>query len=168
MESILGSSYLQEMEGREGSFPRCLWVVGARKRGGTISCILKMLHYQGLKDILVQDKHGSIIQSKNTRHCQIYFRGENCLLWTEEDKYYMISLICEILKNDTNLYTKHRPTDIENKLTVTKGEREQGRTNQEHEIIRNELLFMKQKSNKDLLDSTGNFTQYLVINYNGT
>ena len=45
---------------------------------------------------------------------------------TEKDKYHMRSLICGILKKDTNelIYKdRNRPTDIENKLMVTKGER---------------------------------------------
>ena len=29
------------------------------------------------------------------------------------------------------------------------------------------LLFMKQKTNKDLLSRTGNYTQYLAVTYNG-
>ena len=29
------------------------------------------------------------------------------------------------------------------------------------------LLYIKQKSNKDLLHNTRNYTQYLVITYNG-
>ena len=43
---------------------------------------------------------------------------------TEKDKY-MISLICGTLKKDTNelIYKTERLIDIENKLTVTKGER---------------------------------------------
>ena len=46
---------------------------------------------------------------------------------TEKDKYYMISLICWILKKiQINLFTKHRLTNIESKHMVTKGEREWG------------------------------------------
>ena len=42
----------------------------------------------------------------------------------QKDKYHMISLICGILKTDINelTYKTNRLTDIENKLTVTKGE----------------------------------------------
>ena len=42
---------------------------------------------------------------------------------TEKDKYYMISLIYGILKNDTKwtyLQNRNKLTDIENKLMVTK------------------------------------------------
>ena len=40
---------------------------------------------------------------------------------TEEDKYHMTSLICGILKNDTNelIYVQNRNRDIENKLMGT-------------------------------------------------
>ena len=44
----------------------------------------------------------------------------------KKDKYHMISLICGILKNDTNglIYRMETDsTDFENKLMVTKGER---------------------------------------------
>ena len=47
----------------------------------------------------------------------------------EKDKYHMISLICGILKKRykrTYLRNRNRPTDIENKLMVTKGERYEG------------------------------------------
>ena len=45
---------------------------------------------------------------------------------TEKDKYHRISLICGILKmGQNNLFTnRNRVTDIENKLMVTKGERQ--------------------------------------------
>ena len=43
---------------------------------------------------------------------------------TEKDQYYILSLACRILKNDTNdlIYKKNRLTDIENILKVTKRE----------------------------------------------
>ena len=44
---------------------------------------------------------------------------------TKKDKYHMISLICGTYKKDTNelIYkTEIDSPDIENKLTVTKGE----------------------------------------------
>ena len=66
-----------------------------------------------------------------------------------------------------NLFTKQKQTpDIENKLMVTKGEAEGG-INQEYVINRYILPYIKQINNKDLLYSTGNYIQYLVINYNG-
>ena len=50
---------------------------------------------------------------------------------TEKDKYYVISLVCRIQKIiQINLYTKQRLTDIENKLMVTKREKEGGRDRQ--------------------------------------
>ena len=42
-----------------------------------------------------------------------------------------------------------------------------GRTNEEFGIKIYTLLYIKQITNKDLLYSTGNNTQYLVITYNG-
>ena len=66
-------------------------------------------------------------------------------------------------KNDTNeLIYK---INTENKLMVTKGEKEGG-INQEFGINRYALLYIKQINNKDLLQSTGNYTNYLVIAYN--
>ena len=62
-----------------------------------------------------------------------------------------------------NLFTKQKQTpDIENKLMVTKGEAEGG-INQEYVINRYILPYIKQINNKDLLYSTGNNIQYLVI-----
>ena len=49
---------------------------------------------------------------------------------------------------------------------VTKGERGGG-INQEFGINIYTLLYTKQITNKDLLYSTGNYTQYLVITYKG-
>ena len=62
-----------------------------------------------------------------------------------------------------NLFLKQRLTDIENKFMVTKGE----------QVLRNLGLhictvFIKQITNKVLLYSTGNCTQYFVITYKGT
>ena len=58
--------------------------------------------------------------------------------------------------------------DIENKLMVTKRERGWGReTNQEFGISRSNYYRKKQTHSKVLLHSTGNYIQYLVINYNG-
>ena len=48
----------------------------------------------------------------------------------DKDKYHMISLICGILKKKkykwTHLQNRKRPTDIGNKLMVTKGESGEG------------------------------------------
>ena len=48
---------------------------------------------------------------------------------------------------------------------VIKGEA--GEINQEFGFNLYTLLYMKQKTNKDLLYSTGNYIQYLVITYIG-
>ena len=42
-----------------------------------------------------------------------------------------------------------------------------GGINQEFGINRDTLLYIKWINNKDLLYSTGNYIQYLVISYNG-
>ena len=65
------------------------------------------------------------------------------------------------------VYTKQEQRGIENKLMVTKGKREGAGTNQWYRINRYKLLYVKQISNKDLPYYTGNYTQYLVINYRG-
>ena len=66
-----------------------------------------------------------------------------------------------------NLFTKQNGlTDIENKRTVTKGEREGG-INQEFGSNMYTLLHIKQINSKDLLYSTGNYTQHSVITYMG-
>ena len=56
-------------------------------------------------------------------------------------------------------------TDVENKLMVTRGER--GGINWEIGIDTYTLLYIKQITNKDLLYSTGNSTQYSVMTYMG-
>ena len=54
-------------------------------------------------------------------------------------------------------------TDIENRLVVAKG----GGKDWEFGIRRFKLLYIEWISNKVLLYSTGNYTQYPVINHNG-
>ena len=57
---------------------------------------------------------------------------------TEKDKYHRISLICGNLKNGTNelIYKTETDSDIDNKLMVTKGEREGGEIKQGFGISR--------------------------------
>ena len=63
-----------------------------------------------------------------------------------------------------NLLTKQKQTyKVENKLMVTKGERGGGGVNQEFAV--NRYTLYKMIINKDLLYSTGNNIQYLVITY---
>ena len=65
-----------------------------------------------------------------------------------------------------NLFTnRNRLTDIENKLMVTKGEMWRGGVNQELGINIHTPLYIRQITNKNLLYSTGNSTQYSVITY---
>ena len=65
----------------------------------------------------------------------------------------------------TYLQKRNRLTHIENKVVVTNGEG--GGISWEYGINRYMLLYIKQMNNKDLLYSIGNYTQYLIINYNG-
>ena len=74
------------------------------------------------------------------------------------------------LNNNTNkciCETETDPTDTENKLTVTKGKCKRGGTNLKYWINRYTLLYVKQISNKDILCSTGNYTNDFVIMFNG-
>ena len=67
-----------------------------------------------------------------------------------------------------NLFTKrNRLKDTENKLMVTNGNSEQGEMKQDLGINKYTLLYVKQVNGKNLLYSTGNYIQYLVINCNG-
>ena len=65
-----------------------------------------------------------------------------------------------------NLFIKQIDSDIENKCMVTKGKRWRG-INQEFEINRYTLLYIKQINNKGLLYNSGNYSQYFIISYNG-
>ena len=56
--------------------------------------------------------------------------------------------------------------DLENKFTVTKGERGGGGINKEFEISRYKLLYIKSINNV-LLYRTGNYIQYPIIYYSG-
>ena len=67
-----------------------------------------------------------------------------------------------------DLYTKQKQTHRRRKQTYGYEKGKEGeKINQEYGINRYKLLYIKQISNKDLLYSTGNYIQYLVINYNG-
>ena len=65
-----------------------------------------------------------------------------------------------------NLFTRQKQTHMKNKLMVTEGDNGGG-INQEFWINIYTLLYIKQINNKDLLYSTRNYTQKLVITYNG-
>ena len=64
------------------------------------------------------------------------------------------------------LQNRNRFTDTGSKLTVTKREGEAAGINQELGMNRYRLLYTKQINN-DLLHSTGDYIQHLVITYNG-
>ena len=67
-----------------------------------------------------------------------------------------------------NLYTKQKQTHRHRKQTYgyKRGKR-RGGINQDLGINIYTLLYIKQITNKDLLYSTGNYTQYFVITYEG-
>ena len=64
----------------------------------------------------------------------------------------------------TYLQNRNRITDIENKFMVAKEEREADKL---IEINIDTALYIKHIINKALLDSTQNYTQYLIITTNG-
>ena len=70
-------------------------------------------------------------------------------------------------KNDINelIYKRETDSDFKNKLTVTKGERLYGGIKLKLGINTYTVLYIKQTTNKDLLYSTGNSTQYSITNY---
>ena len=65
----------------------------------------------------------------------------------------------------TYLQNRNRLTENIEKLKVTKGEKAEG-LNEEFGTNRHTLLYIKQ-INKDLLYSPENYSQYVVISYNG-
>ena len=86
---------------------------------------------------------------------------------SEKDKYNLMSHMES--QNDTkNLYAKQKQTHRHRKQIygLPKGEGG-GETNQKYRTNRYKLQYTKQKSNKDLLYSPGNYIQYLVTTYNG-
>lgn len=64
-----------------------------------------------------------------------------------------------------SLVSKITPVSVKNKFMATKGEREKGRTKYENGINRYKLLHIKYISNKDLLYSTGIYSQCLITTY---
>ena len=63
-----------------------------------------------------------------------------------------------------NLFTIQKQTyRYQNKLMLTKGETLWGGINQELGMNTHTLLYIRYKTNKDLVYSTGNSTQYSVI-----
>ena len=79
------------------------------------------------------------------------------------DKYQVVSVKCGVQKMiQMSLFTKQKQTHRHRKQTYgyQKGK---GGINQELEINRYTLLYIKQTNNKVLLYSTGNYIQYCVI-----
>ena len=66
-----------------------------------------------------------------------------------------------------DLFTEQKETHRHRKLMVTKGKRGGG-INQEYKINRYTPLYIKQINKNNLLYSTGNYIQFLVIIYNVT
>ena len=68
-----------------------------------------------------------------------------------------------------NLLTKHKETytHIKETYSYQRGKGWGKGINQEFGINIYILLYIKWINNKDLLYSTGNYTQYLIITYNG-
>ena len=81
----------------------------------------------------------------------------------------MISLICGILKNDINELIYKREIELQMQQTNLwlPGGKAGGGINWEIGIDIYTLLYIKQITNKDLLYSTGNSTQYSVVTYTG-
>lgn len=64
-----------------------------------------------------------------------------------------------------SLVSKITPVSVKNKFMATKGEREKGRTKYENGINRYKLLRMGYVGSRDLLYSTGIYSQCLITTY---
>ena len=71
------------------------------------------------------------------------------------------------LKKNTNELNYKTETDAQTQKTNLWLPKGKGGDKLEHGINKCTLPYIKQINNKDLLQSTGNYIQYLVINYNG-
>ena len=91
--------------------------------------------------------------------------------WSKSDRERQISYAITYMWNLKKWYkwiysqNRNRVTDVENKLMVTRWEREGGGINWEIGIDIHTLLYIKQIMNKDLLYSKGNSTQYSIMAY---
>ena len=85
----------------------------------------------------------------------------------EKNKYHVVSLICGIYKMlQMNLFTKQKQSHRQRKQIYGYQMVNGGGVDWEFGINRYTLLYIKQINNKDLLYSTGNYIQDLVITYN--
>ena len=66
-----------------------------------------------------------------------------------------------------NLFAKQKQTGRHRKQTYGYQREKRGGINWKLGINRYTLLYIKQINNKNLLYSTGNYIQYLIITYNG-
>ena len=86
---------------------------------------------------------------------------------TEKDMSYDIAYMWNLKQwyKCTQLQNRNRVTDVENNLIVTS--EEVGRDKWETGTDIHTLLYIKQKTNKDLLYSTGNSGQCSLMTYMG-
>ena len=85
---------------------------------------------------------------------------------TKTNIWYHLYVESKIWHKWTYLWNRNRLTDIENRLVVAKGERDEGGIDWEFGISRYKLLYIEWINNKVLLYSTENYIQYPVINHN--
>ena len=87
----------------------------------------------------------------------------------EKGKYHMISLICGIYNmTQMNLSTKQKQSHrLREQIYGYQGEGLRGGIDWEFGIDMYTLLYLKYITNRDLLYSTGNSTQYSIITYMG-
>ena len=87
---------------------------------------------------------------------------------TEKDKYHMVSLICEIQKKGTNelIYKTQVRSQMQKTNLQLPGDKG-GKDKSGDGIDIYTLLYIKWITNKNLLQSTGNSTQYSVMAYMG-
>ena len=94
-------------------------------------------------------------------------------MWMDLESIMLRQILYDItymwnLKNNTNEYINICKTETDSQIQKTnfwlpKERGKGGGTNLRYGINRYKLLYIKQISNKDILYSTGNYIQYLVI-----
>ena len=85
----------------------------------------------------------------------------NKVSMTNKDKYHDITYMYDSKMIQMNLFAKQKQTHRHRKQTYGY------QRGKEIGINRYTLIYRKQINNKDLLYSTGNYIQYLIITYNG-
>ena len=115
---------------------------------------------------MVHIYHGILLSHKNEWNnaiCSIMdgpieFYTEGSKSDREGEISHYILYMWNLKRNDTNKLRKQSLIDLENKLMVAEGKGELGSLGK----VGYMLLYSKQITNKDLLYSTGNSTQYYV------